>query len=178
MSKGFTKFYNIILEALIGADISCTDIKVILAIIRYTYGYSKDECMITAPYLAKITGKSLRSIKYSLNKLCDMGILEKRESHKNNIQLYKITSVDKWKGCNILHHHSAEDCTTAVQRIAPNKDNNININNYIYKNREGRTWVPTPKATAFSNFESTADKIDYKKLEMDALMRRIKMNSS
>ena len=96
MKKGFTKVDNIIFEALLIADINCTQLKVLLAIIRYTYGYSREECMITASYIARITGKSLRSVQYSLKKLCDMGIIEKRKSHKNNINWYKVKPVDNY----------------------------------------------------------------------------------
>ena len=95
MAKGFTKFDNKILEDLISADISCTDIKVLLAIIRYTYGYSRDECLISASYIATMTGKSVRNIQYSLSRLCDMGIIEKRKSDNHNLNLYRVISVDK-----------------------------------------------------------------------------------
>ncbi|MEE1043388.1 MAG: hypothetical protein UH854_05435, partial [Clostridia bacterium] len=43
------------------------------------------------------------------------------------------------------------------------------------KSKPKSNGIPTPKATKFNNFESKHN-IDYKKLEMEALRRRISRN--
>jgi len=96
MKKGYTKIENKILEFLMKAEMNCTDIKVFLAIIRYTYGFGRDECTITASYISDITGKSLRNVQESLKNLCDMGVIEKRKADKYNRNCYKILPVDKY----------------------------------------------------------------------------------
>ena len=90
MKKGYTKFDNEILEALIKADINSTELKVMLVIIRYSYGYQRDSCNLAVNYIAKICNRSNNSIKNSLKKLCEKNYIIKEIVVGKRILSYKI----------------------------------------------------------------------------------------
>ena len=170
MKKGFTMVDNNVYDYLMGADLTCTELKILLAIIRYTTGFHRDECTLTASFISRITKKGVRTVRYALKELCDKGLILKKHISKNGIITYSLGIFEDAINCSGSVQSVAQE---GVQSVAPNKYNNINKNFYINKGR--KSVIPTPKATKFSNFESKHI-IDYKRLEMEALRRRIERN--
>ena len=169
LTKGFTMFDNNVYDYLIGADLTCTELKIIMTIIRYTTGFHREECTLTASFISKLTKKTERCIEYSLKKLCERNLIVKKRKENSKMNLYSLG--DFW--CKEFRDDTENIFGTTPKEISDNKYNNINKNNYINKSREN--YVPTPKATKFSNFENK-HVIDYKRLEMEALQRRIRQN--
>lgn len=180
MNKGFTKFDNEIFEMLLRADLNCTQLKIMLAIVRYTYGYHREECLLTASYIAMLTGKSQRTVEYGLKALCEKNyIIKKRIPNKQTL----MYAVNKLELCKELQNNTEACCIPSPQCISDvptqyssdNKDNSTYTNNkYNYKEQRKNTF-PTPKATKFSDFTGHSN-IDYKKLEKDALRRKIELS--
>lgn len=178
MNKGFTKFNNTLLEAIMRADFNGTEMKVLITIVRYTYGYQRKAGTLSAACISVLTGKSLRCVKYALKSLTDKNVISKFT--ESGVNSYSVNDVTQWDDYENLHLCSETDCTDAVKDTAPstvqqtahNKENiNKNIK-YNFKEQKSNVTVPTPKATKFNNFAPSGN-IDYKKLEMDALKRQM-----
>ena len=178
MNKGFTKFDNTLLEAIMRADFNGTEMKVIITIVRYTAGYQRTVGTLSAACISVLTGKSLRCVKYALKSLTEKNVISKFT--ENGVNSYSVNDVTTWKDYENLHLCSEINSTDAVkslaprpvQRVAHNKDN-INKYKYNFKDQEQKFSVPTPKPTKFNNFKPSGN-IDYKRLEMDALKRQLK----
>lgn len=178
MNKGFTKFDNSLLEAIMRADFNGTEIKVLITIVRYSYGYQRKAGTLSAACISVLTGKSIRCVKYALKSLSEKNVISKIT--ENGINSYSVKDVTLWDDYENLHLCSEVNCTDTVKKIAPltvqqiahNKDNiNKNIkDNYI--NNQNNFCVPTPKATKFNNFTSGSN-IDYHKFEMAMLRKRM-----
>ena len=93
----------------------------------------------------------------------------------NSNNKFSVINIEKWAFYQVDNLQSEQQMnskrTANEQQMNTYKNikNNKNIKN-IYNNN-----VPTPKATKFSNFTQTSN-VDYKKLEMDALRKRIERN--
>ncbi len=168
MKKGFTMIDNNFLEAVMASDLNATEIKVLLAIARYSYGYQRGECTLAVDYITKICGRSKRMVLKALKSLCERHYVIKKKVEGKNILSYALdyTCLGEQRCTEEVQSSSS----ALVKNSSPYKYNNIN-KNYIYKSRNDFN-VPTPKATAFSNFTPRGD-IDYRRLEMDALRRKL-----
>ena len=180
MNKGFTKFNNSLLEAIMRADFNGTEMKVLITIVRYTYGYQRKAGTLSAACISVLTGKSIRCVKYALKSLTEKKVILKFT--ENNVNSYSVNDITQWEGYEKLHLCSEVNCTDTVkeyaqpgvQQTAHNKYNNINKNiknNYI-NNNQRNFCVPTPKATKFNNFTSGSN-IDYHEFEMKMLRKRM-----
>lgn len=178
MNKGFTKFNNSLLEAIMRADFNGTEMKVLITIVRYTYGYQRKAGTLSAACISVLTGKSIRCVKYALKSLTEKKVILKFT--ENNVNSYSVNDITQWEGYEKLHFSDEVNCTDTVkehaqpgvQQTAHNKENiNKNIkDNYI--NNQRNFDVPTPKATKFNNFTSGSN-IDYHKLELAMLRKRM-----
>ena len=78
MKKGYTKVPNRLLEWLVRADLSGTELKIILAIIRKTYGFGKREDWISYAQLEALTSKSHWAIWPAIKKLVRKNLLVRK----------------------------------------------------------------------------------------------------
>lgn len=85
LEKGHTRIANELLEAIIAYPFNATELKIILVIIRKTYGWKKKTSQISYGLLAKLTGIDKRYIRRSLNKLIQDKVILKETSKKSNI---------------------------------------------------------------------------------------------
>lgn len=177
MNKGFTKFDNTLLEAIMRADFNGTEMKVIITIVRYTAGYQRTVGTLSAACISLLTGKSERCVKYALKSLYEKNVISKFT--EGGVNSYSVNDVTSWRDYENLHICSEINFTNtvknaslpSVKQTAHIKDN-INKYKYNFKDTEKKFSVPTPKATKFNNFTPSGN-IDYKKLEMDALKRQL-----
>ena len=75
---GFTRLADELLEALIRFDFTKRQYKVLLAVIRKTYGFQKKEDDMTAQQLADMTGLDRANVTRTLNELAKLRVLHKR----------------------------------------------------------------------------------------------------
>jgi len=85
LEHGHTRIANALLEALMRASLGGGEFRVLLAIVRLTYGWRMKAAPITARQVARATGLSLRHAKRSLSALIDAGILLRQKSGRRNI---------------------------------------------------------------------------------------------
>ena len=96
LKKGFTMVDNNVYDYLMGAELTCTELKILLAIIRYTTGFHRKECTLTASFISKITNKGIRIVRYALKTMSDKGLIVKKQSKKNQIITYSLGVFGLW----------------------------------------------------------------------------------
>lgn len=75
LENGFTRIANELLEAIYSTNFNATQLRIILCIIRYTYGFKRKSHDISIKFLSKATGISKRYISDELKKLIDSKVL-------------------------------------------------------------------------------------------------------
>lgn len=75
LDDGYTRIANELYEALIGADLTKHQLKVVLAVIRKTYGFNQTHDRISNRQLAEMTGLPETRVSTAKNQLLDMGVL-------------------------------------------------------------------------------------------------------
>lgn len=90
LEDGHTRIANELFEALLRYPFSGGELKVVLAIIRLTYGWQRTQRVIRQREVARLTRISLRQVKRLLRTLRDQGVLFRdRHSLPHTFQLNK-----------------------------------------------------------------------------------------
>lgn len=99
LEDGYTRIANELLDAIIEYSFSCGELKIILFIIRKTYGWQKNKSPISNGLIAKRLKMDVRYIKRRINKLkLDNVIFKDKTCWKNILGLNKnYTSWRLWK---------------------------------------------------------------------------------
>lgn len=79
LENGFARIANELLDAIIGFDFSKREQKVILCIIRKTYGFSKKVDDMTLTQIANATGLDLGNVSKTISELSHRNILLKQQ---------------------------------------------------------------------------------------------------
>jgi phage replication O-like protein O len=97
--NGFTRLADELLDALIRYPFTKRQYKVLLAVIRKTYGFQKREDDITAPQLAAMSGLDRANVIRAINELVRIGALNKRPGRFGQIlginKDYEVWQVPK-----------------------------------------------------------------------------------
>ncbi len=75
LENGYTPIANELLEAIYSAEFNATQLKIVLCIMRYTYGFSRKEHGLSISFLATGTGVSKRYIIFELQRLIDSNVV-------------------------------------------------------------------------------------------------------
>ena len=67
LENGYTKIANELLVAIYGTNFNATQLKIILCVIRYTYGFNRKSHELSIGFISKATGISKRYISEELN---------------------------------------------------------------------------------------------------------------
>ncbi|MBP7186348.1 MAG: replication protein [Ruminococcus sp.] len=90
MNKFFTRIPNDVLDGLCRLQLSGSEMRIILYIIRRTYGFSRDFAEIPLSEIASVIGMSVPNISRTLKKMADMNLIERhaaRGVHPQTISL-------------------------------------------------------------------------------------------
>lgn len=91
----FTRIANKILDDLVSADVSSSELRIVLAIIRKTYGFQKTEDYISLSQLTEMTHISKRNVVYLIQNLeAKKLLIIGRENETNKIRFNKYS--DTW----------------------------------------------------------------------------------
>ncbi|MGD0336044.1 MAG: replication protein [Candidatus Omnitrophota bacterium] len=82
---GYTKIANELLDALIKYPFNGSELRILLAVIRNTYGWKKTKDVIPFSQLSKCTHIDLRYIKRLIKRLVKDNVLFKEQSPRGNI---------------------------------------------------------------------------------------------
>ncbi|KAB1061129.1 replication protein [Cronobacter sakazakii] len=91
---GYTRIANELLEAVMSADLTARQLKIVLAVIRKTYGFGKKLDRITNTQIAAMTGIHHTHVCTAKNEMIAMNILI---SSGNQICVNKV--VSEWNSC-------------------------------------------------------------------------------
>ena len=90
MNKNFTRIPNDILDGLCRLELSGSEMRIILYVIRRTFGFNRDFAEIPLSEIASVIGMSVPNISRTLKKLVNMNLLERhaaRGIHPQTISL-------------------------------------------------------------------------------------------
>lgn len=73
---GFTGISNELLEAIYSVNLNGTQFRIILMIIRFTYGFQRKEHDMSVSFISNGTGIAQRQIKRELNSLVEMAVVK------------------------------------------------------------------------------------------------------
>lgn len=109
--NGYVAIANDIIEALAKAMPGHTEGQIICAVLRKTYGWNKKEDAISISQLCELTGKSKRSVIYSLQNLEAKHMIVVRRAYKNGERQTNAISFNK-------HHNQwvVQNCAPQVQK--------------------------------------------------------------
>ncbi|MCK9327223.1 MAG: replication protein [Bacteroidales bacterium] len=102
--NGYTAIANELLEQLYVAKLNGTQYKVILCIMRYTYGFNRKSHSLSVSFISKATGISRRYVSAELQKLIDQKVVTVVSNHTDSKS--RILSInkdhEKWLGCGTM----------------------------------------------------------------------------
>lgn len=138
IENGFTKIANELLEEIIKRDFSKREMKIIFAVIRYTFGFNRKESDLSSRYLEPVTGIDQANISRTIKDLESKKILliDKSNNHSqlNKISINKnyeqweadakTTSVVNMKPMPKQHRTDAKTTSETDAKIASNKRKN------------------------------------------------------
>ena len=75
LEDGYTKIANEILEQLARIKLNGTQYRILLVVLRYTYGYNRKQWELSRSFLSKATGVDKDRVGKEINKLVNMKIL-------------------------------------------------------------------------------------------------------
>lgn len=110
--KGFTKVPNDILEKLMTIRVNATQLRIILAVIRFTYGFNRIEHRLSDSYLAKAVGVSRTNLNRDIQPLFKSNVLiavRRSRTDKNGSVLKLNQNLDTWMDSNPLTAVDLED---------------------------------------------------------------------
>lgn len=99
LENGYTRIANELFEAIIEYPFTCAELRIILLIIRRTYGWKMSKSYISYGSVARKLRMDIRYIKRRINKLIFESVLLKEKTEwENRIGLNKqYTSWQLWK---------------------------------------------------------------------------------
>ena len=98
IENGYTRVANELLEAVYKTDFTATELKILLFVMRFTFGFSKKSHQFSLTFISKGIGISKRYASNSVGKLINDNILKVIKEHTDTesriVQLNK--NYDKW----------------------------------------------------------------------------------
>lgn len=85
VSGGYTKITNTILRTIYRTPLNGTEIRIILAIIRLTWGWNKETKVISYSYLAKEANLEKRNVKRTVKLLAEAKVIVKAKAGRSNM---------------------------------------------------------------------------------------------
>lgn len=99
LDKGFTRIANEILESLASCDLSGRELRLLMIIMRYTYGFQRKKAELSLSFLSKATGIRPEHISKSLKKLSDRNIINICPASGLSPQQISLNKgCSKWQG--------------------------------------------------------------------------------
>lgn len=96
LDDGYTRIANEILEKLTSFELSKRQLKIVLSVIRKTYGFNKKEDDITMSQVVKMTTLDKSAVSRTMAELFDMNVLSKRQGRYGQV-IGLNKNINTWK---------------------------------------------------------------------------------
>ena len=90
IKSGFTRIPNELLESLCALGVSGNEMRIMLWIIRKTYGFNRTSAELPLSEIAKAVGMRINHVSESLKKLEEMGLINRRNSQGSQPQVISV----------------------------------------------------------------------------------------
>lgn len=91
--NGFTRIANELLEAIYSTGFNGTQFKILLCVIRYTYGFKRKSHDLSISFISKATGVSKRYVSSELSRLIDNKVIAVLQEHTDTTS--RILALNK-----------------------------------------------------------------------------------
>ncbi len=138
LENGFTRIANEILEKIYGEAFTSSELRIVLTVIRFTYGFNRKSHALSESFISKATGISIRHVKRDLAALISANVLlsvkEPTSSTSREIQFNK--NYSDWRLCHrvtAVSSGATEVPSTGDSRVTQERKIKENINTYMCK---------------------------------------------
>jgi phage replication O-like protein O len=112
--KGYTKVANEILEHISKADINGTQLRIIMVIWRYTYGFRRKDHEMSLTYLAEAIDSAKSHVDRELTALIDRNIVEVVGVGPRRGRLLRFNkNYDQWRPTDVVRQSSSTNSSTS-----------------------------------------------------------------
>ena len=178
LNKGYTRIANEILNQVMQTDLNGTQLRLVMAIWRYTYGFNRKEYEMSNSFLAKLINQSNRNfVGKELNALISRNIIHVSKVGQKGVRILSFNkNYEEWGDKN----NSPEPLKEEKRKAKTNKKPKYNEENtyykmavYFYKQVEKVAQeAGIPHLTKKANMQTWAD--DMRKLvELDGVDKKL-----
>lgn len=172
LENGFTPISNEILEAVSGASLNGTQLRILLLLWRNSYGFHRKECSLPLSYLEKMLKGSKSTIARQIRRLAEAGVInettKKGDGHtpkiysfNKNYKTWKCGAAPIEKNTESYSKKEAEVCGLKNREFAiPRTDkyiNKYNFKNNFKKEKKSRYNYEEIERRAFLNVTKNAN---------------------
>lgn len=149
--RGYVPIANELLDAICRADLSKQELKVLLCIIRFTYGYNRKQALISLNTIQKYTSIRRSHISETVSTLIDKNIIVTMDSSYTQPRTYEVQKdYEKW-AVGVPETGTVPEIGTEV---FPKREQGCSRNGnptYKYNNKDNYTntnCASTPKSSS------------------------------
>ena len=115
--NGYTRIANELLEAITRYKFNGTQLKIVMAVIRYTYGFSRKDAELSLVYLSNATGVDKRNLRREINILiADKVLTVTKEATFTQSRMFRINKdYEEWE----LNNPQWENIPTGGETTLP-----------------------------------------------------------
>lgn len=129
--ESYTKLFNPILEAICKKELTGRELRIVLFVIRATYGWNKKKFPLSKSYIAEGTGISTRNVSRIVRRLVERNILIEYGTDKNTrAKVYGLNKkYSKWDAMSVTDDTDNGDrvCMTTGDHDPDNGDRDMSV---------------------------------------------------
>ena len=127
----FTKLFNPILEAICKTELTGREIRIVLFVIRATYGWNKKKFPLSKSYIAEGTGISTRNVSRIVRRLIEKNVLIEYGTDKSTrAKVYGLNKkYSQWESMSVTNDSDNGDrvCMTNEDHNPDNGDRDMSV---------------------------------------------------
>lgn len=175
LENGYTSIANEILDNLCKLSLNGTELKVVICIFRYTFGFRRKSHKLSASFISRYGNCELSSVKRALKRLQEKKIVVCVNPEKKGVtaELMFNKNYEQWatsskKATSSEITTSSKTATRPVAKLQPEpvaeltpkkiKKEKQNINKNIYDDFFEKVWKPYPRKLGKSSVTQKAKK--------------------
>ncbi len=158
IKNGYTRIANELLEAICRLNISGNEMRILLYVIRRTFGFQRDCAEISLSELSKALDMKKNNVSRSIKKLCEESILIQTPCRGNQPQTLSVmTDYEKWsvESCADSQLSNQEPVISNDNPVVIENDNPVvikNDNSTVIKN-DNHTYIKKEKENLKENIK-------------------------